>query len=97
MPISAPRPMVQPCSTTLWPMVASGPMVSGKPGSVCRTQPSCTFARAPIAIGSLSPRATVPNQTLASSSMTMLPVSTALSATQKRPLAGTVTRRPSTS
>ena len=27
----------------MWPMVQSGPMVSGKPRSVWQTQPSCTF------------------------------------------------------
>ena len=45
------------------------------PGSVCSTQPSCTLARAPITIGSLSPRSTVLNQTLASSSIVTWPTS----------------------
>ena len=93
-----PRPIVQPCSMAMWPMVQSSPMVSGKPGSVWSTQPSCTFERAPITIGSLSPRSTLPNQTLASSRRT----SPCRSRSRCRPpssdpLAGFSTRAPSSS
>jgi hypothetical protein len=35
MPISARAPIVQPCRITLWPITQSGPMVIGKPRSVC--------------------------------------------------------------
>ena len=46
------------------------------PGSVCSTAPSWMLLSAPIVIGSLSPRATAPNQTLARSQVT-LPISDA--------------------
>ena len=82
MPISEPAPIVQPCSMTMWPIVQSAPMLIGKPGSVCSTDPSWMFEPRPMTIGSLSPRMTLPNQTLASSSMVTLPSTTALSATQ---------------
>ena len=35
MPIRLLSPIVQPCSTTLWPMMQSAPMVIGNPRSVC--------------------------------------------------------------
>ena len=49
---------------------------SGKPASVCSTAPSWMFDRAPIVMGSLSPRMTAPNQTDDSASRTTEPTST---------------------
>src|SRR5204863_7816076 len=58
LPISS--AMVQPCSTTLCPMVQSGPIVIGKPMSVCSVQLSWMLERSPSSIHSLSPRSTEP-------------------------------------
>ena len=74
--------MTQPCNVTRWPMVQSSPISSGNPRSVCITQPSCTFERAPIVIHSLSPRSTEPNHTLASSSRRTRPMIVASGAIQ---------------
>ncbi len=63
-------------------MVTPSPTVSGRPGSVCITVPSCTLLRAPITIGSLSPRSTAPYQTVAPGPRVTRPMITALSATQ---------------
>ncbi len=82
MPIRLFGPMVQPCSIALWPMVQSAPMVMGYPGSVCSTHSSWMFTRAPTSISSLSPRMTVPNQTLASSPSRTLPITVASGAIQ---------------
>jgi NAD(P)-dependent dehydrogenase (short-subunit alcohol dehydrogenase family) len=82
IPISVFSPIVQPCSITICPIVQFAPMSSGWPTSVCSTDPSCTFEFSPIVIGSLSPRSVAPNHTLAPRFMTILPMTTALSATQ---------------
>lgn len=73
MPTRLPHQFMQPCRNAMCPIVQSSPIVSGKPGPVCETDPSCTFERAPTVISSLSPRRTGPNQTLASSSSLTLP------------------------
>ena len=66
----------------MWPIVQSGPMVSGNPRSVWQMQPSWTFAPRPTTIGSLSPRRTALNQTEAPGSSTTLPINRAPGATQ---------------
>ena len=63
-------------------MVTPAPTTSGKPGSACSTLPSCTLLRAPMLSDSVSPRSTAPNQMLAASASSTLPITTALSATQ---------------
>jgi len=80
MPTSTPSSTVQPCRMTLWPMTQLLPTFSGKPGSVCRTQFSCTLVPSPTSIGSLSPRSTEPNQMLASRPSLTVPITAALSA-----------------
>ena len=77
MPTRLPSPMMQPCRIAMWPMVQSGPMVSGKPWSVWQTQLSCTFEPSPTTIGSLSPRSTALNQTEAPFASTIRPESRA--------------------
>ena len=81
MPISAPSPIVQPCSIAWWPTVTRLPIVSGKPGSACSTAPSWTLLSSPIAIGSLSARATAPARTVARSPTLTAPISVASAAT----------------
>merc|ERR1740121_1326397 len=76
-------PVVQPCSIAMWPTVTSAPMVSGWPGSACRTVPSCTLDRSPTVMGSgLSPRMVTPNHTLDCSFSTTFPTTAAFGATQ---------------
>src|ERR1700691_270849 len=55
--------------------------VSGNPGSVCMTVPSCTLLLAPMLMVSLSPRKVAPNHTLLCSARTTLPMIEALGAT----------------
>ena len=63
-------------------MVTFSPMVSGQPASACSTDRSCTLLLRPMLKVSVSPRSTAPNQTLAFSASTTLPMTWALSATQ---------------
>ena len=81
MPISAPSPMVQPCSITWWPIDTRSPIFIGKPGSTCSTAPSCTLLPAPITMSSLSPRTVALNHTLALAPSVTRPSTVALSAT----------------
>ena len=94
MPISVSSPIVQPCSITLWPTVTSRPMVSGEPASVCSTLRSWTLEFSPTVIGSLSPRSTAPNQTLAPGFRITLPRTVAPGAIQYSPCAGRVGAAP---
>src|SRR3979490_1826584 len=73
--------MVHPCSMAWWPMEALAPTIRGKPGSVCKTAPSCTLLLAPMLIRSLSPRRVALNHTLLLSARTALPMTAALGAT----------------
>src|ERR1700730_1724807 len=57
------------------------PTISGKPGSVCITAPSCTLLLMPMLMISLSPRRVAPNHTLLWSARTALPMTEALGAT----------------
>src|ERR1043165_5768115 len=82
MPIRLPSAMVQPCSTTLCPMVQSGPITMGNPMSVCSVQLSWMLERSPSSIHSLSPRSTEPHQMLVSCLSRTRPITTALSAIQ---------------
>ena len=81
MPISEPSPIVHPCSITRWPTETEGPRISGTPASVCSTEPSWMFDRAPTVIVSLSPRMTTLNHTEDSLSSTTSPMRVALGAT----------------
>src|ERR1700722_9024646 len=56
------------------------PTRSGKPGSVCRTAPSCTLLLTPMLMVSLSPRKVAANHTLLRSARTTLPTIVALGA-----------------
>jgi len=67
MPIRLPGAMVQPCSTTLCPMVQSAPITIGTHVGVQRAA-FLDVERSPTSIHSLSPRSTEPNQMLASAS-----------------------------
>ena len=81
MPISAPSPIVQPCSIAMWPTVTRLPIVSGNPGSACRTAPSWTLLSSSMVIGSLSARATAPTRMVARSPTLTAPMSVASAAT----------------
>ena len=82
MPISDSSPMVQPCSMTWWPTVTFSPTTSGMPTSACSTLRSWMLLPLPMRMDSVSPRITVPNQTLLSSASATRPITCALSATQ---------------
>jgi hypothetical protein len=56
-------------------------MITGRPGSVWITAPSCTLLPAPTWIQSLSPRSTALNHTLLSSPSRTEPMTSALGAT----------------
>jgi hypothetical protein len=71
-----------PCSTTRCPTVTPRPTVSGKPGSECRVQPSCTLVSVPITITSSSARATAPYQMLDRAPSVTAPTTTAVGATK---------------
>src|ERR1700733_3440586 len=79
--MSEPSPTVQPCNMAWWPTETWAPMVSGKPGSVCMTAPSCTLLPTPMLMVSLSPRRVAPNHTLLCSASIALPMTEALGAT----------------
>ena len=68
---------MHPCSVALWPMVTCEPTDSGRPGSVCKTHPSCTLLRSPTTMVSWSARSTAPYHTLASAPTVIRPMSTA--------------------
>ena len=48
MPTRLLLPIVQPCSTALWPIVTLSPKVTGKPASMWTTALSCTLLRWPM-------------------------------------------------
>ena len=62
--------------------MTSSPTTQGEPGSVCSTAPSWMLVRAPIVMGSLSPRSTAANHTLDCSPTATRPITAALSATK---------------
>src|SRR3954454_24304061 len=80
--ISASAPMVQACTTQLWPMVAPGPISTGPWGPACRTEPSCTFAPSRTTTEPKSARSTALNQTEAPASTVTSPISEAVGATK---------------
>jgi hypothetical protein len=88
MPIRVLSPIVQLWSMAMCPTVTLSPIVSGSPGSECRTLPSWMLVFAPMTIGSLSPRTVTPNQTLAPDFNVTSPTTTALSAIQYSPSGG---------
>ncbi len=83
IPIKQPSPISHPCTTARWPTTQPSPTTAGYPGSACSTQPSWTFVRAPIRIGSVSPRNTAPYQTLDCSPKYTAPMTKAPGATKE--------------
>ena len=83
IPIRQPSPISHPCTTARWPTTQPSPTTAGYPGSACSTQPSWTFVRAPIRIGSVSPRNTAPYQTLDCSPKYTAPITKAPGATKE--------------
>ena len=60
MPISAPSPTVQPCTSAQWPTVTFRPMRTSWSVPVCTTAPSWMLVPSPTVMLPLSARSTAP-------------------------------------
>src|SRR5262245_62895034 len=81
LPTSASSPMVAPCTTEVWPMVAPGPISTECAGVTWTTAQSWTLAPRRTTMGAKSARSTALYQTDAFSSTVTSPTSTAVGAT----------------